>query len=60
MTERDSQHLESAQMNITKPSGSDKVFLNLEYFLNWMWSNEVFENDLLHTLYLGIGINMAN
>jgi hypothetical protein len=33
----------------------DTVFLNAEYFLNWMWNNDAFENDLLHMVFLGVG-----
>ena len=37
----------------------DTVFINAEYFLNWMWSNEAFDNDLLHTVLLGVGFNLG-
>ena len=36
---------------------SDTVFINAEYFLNWMWSNEAFDNDLMHWLVLGVGFS---
>ncbi len=37
----------------------DTVFIKAEYFLNWMWSNDAFDNDLLHMLFLGVGFNLG-
>jgi len=45
-------------LGITVSMG-DTAFINAEYFLNWMWSNEAFDNDLLHTVLLGIGFNLG-
>ena len=38
----------------------DTVFINGEYVLNWMWSNDAFDNDLLHTLLLGVGFRWGD
>jgi hypothetical protein len=38
----------------------DTVFINAEYFLNWMWSNDAFDNDLLHTFLLGVGFTWGD
>ncbi len=46
-------------LGITVSMG-DTVFINAEYFLNWMWSNEAFDNDLLYTFLLGFGFNLGN
>ena len=37
----------------------DTVFINGQYILNWKWSNEAFESDILHTGYLGIGFKLG-
>jgi hypothetical protein len=38
---------------------SKGVFINLNYTLNWLWSNEFIKNDLLHTFNVGIGFNLG-
>ena len=37
----------------------DTAFINGQYILNWMWSNEAFDNDILHTAQLGIGFKLG-
>ena len=37
----------------------DTVFINADYFLNWMWSNDAFNSDLMYTALLGIGFNLS-
>ena len=41
-------------------SMGDTAFINADYFLNWMWSNDAFDSDLMHTFLLGIGFNLSN
>ena len=38
----------------------DTVFINGEYFLNWMWSNDAFDNDILNTFLLGVGFRWGD
>ena len=45
-------------LGITVSMG-DTAFINAEYFLNWMWNNDAFDNDLLHTVLLGVGFNLG-
>jgi hypothetical protein len=33
----------------------ETLFLNGEYVLNWTWTNESLENDLLHAFVIGLG-----
>ena len=37
----------------------DSVFINGEYFLNWMWTNAAFDNDILHSFHLGLGFRLG-
>jgi hypothetical protein len=36
------------------------VFINAEYFLNWMWSNDAFDNNILNTFFLGLGFTWGD
>jgi len=46
-------------LGITLSMG-DTVFIIADYFLNWMWGNDAFDSDLMHTALLGIGFNLSN
>jgi hypothetical protein len=35
------------------------LFLNGNYTLNWLWSNNYFENDIMHVVNVGLGINLG-
>jgi len=37
----------------------ETLFINGNYTLNWLWSNEFFENDLLHAFNIGIGFRLG-
>ena len=38
----------------------ETLLLNASYTLNWMWSNEAFDSDLLHAVMVGLGINLGD
>ena len=38
----------------------ESLLISLDNTLNWMWSNEAFDNDLLHAFKVGIGVNLES
>jgi hypothetical protein len=37
----------------------ETVVINGNYTLNWMWSNDFFDNDLLHAFNIGLGFRLG-
>ncbi len=37
----------------------ETVFINANYTLNWLWENELLEDDLLHSFNLGLGFKLG-
>jgi hypothetical protein len=35
------------------------VFVNANYTLNWLWENDLFKDDLLHSFNVGIGLKLG-
>ena len=38
---------------------SEGVIINGNYTLNWLWSNEYFENDIVHAFNIGLGFKVG-
>jgi hypothetical protein len=38
---------------------SKGVFINVNYTLNWLWSNQYVKNDILHVVNVGLGFNLG-
>ena len=36
----------------------ESVFINANYTLNWLWENDLFENNLLHAFNVGVGFKL--
>ena len=41
-------------LGLTLPLGESLLF-NMNYTLNWLWSNDAFENNILHSVNAGLG-----
>ena len=39
---------------------SDSLLLTANYTLNWLWGNEFLDNDILHSVSMGIGFKFGN
>lgn len=37
----------------------ETLFINANYTLNWLWSNDYFESDILHAFNLGLGFKVG-
>jgi hypothetical protein len=38
---------------------SEKVYINAGYTLHWLWDNQALDNDLIHVVGAGLGIQLG-